>query len=116
LTAKVGESSTVAAPYAKSGVLVNFDVRLATNVILRAILPDGQPLPEGAVASVFPSNDKFPVGMDGKLYLQGIDRSSEITIRWSGKTCGLDVPYPPGASPVISKLGNIVCVPESAHD
>lgn len=110
LNARIGESSLAAAPYHNSGVVVNFDVRVTTNVILRAILPDGSPVPEGAIASVFPTNDIFPIGMQGKLFLQGIDRSSEVEIRWKGNVCDIDVPYP-GGSAIIAKMGDIVCEP-----
>ncbi len=114
LSARIGHTRTTATPYYRSGVVVNFDVRLATNVMFRAVSPDGRPLPEGAVAKVFPSNDSFPVGRDGKLYLQGIDRSSEIEIRWTDKVCDIDVPYPTGGG-IITKMGDIVCVPRIEH-
>lgn len=110
LNARIGEVRQDTAPYYKSGILVDFDVQITTNVVIRAILPDGTPLPEGSVASVFHTGDRFPVGMDGKLFLQGIDRSSRIEIRWSDKVCDIDVPYPSGNA-VIAKMGDIVCVP-----
>jgi outer membrane usher protein len=110
LNARIGETSVDTAPFYKSGVVVNFDVQVTTNVVFRAVLPDGTPLPEGAVAIIYHTGEKFPVGMDGKLFLQGIDRSSEIEIRWSGSVCDIDVPYPSGSA-VIAKLGDIVCEP-----
>ena len=111
LNAHIGETQIDTAPYYKSGVVVNFDVHVTTNVLLRAVYPDGRPLPEGAIAEVFHTGEIFPVGMNGKLYLQGIDRSSEIAVRWNGSTCNLDVPYPSGSA-VIAKMGDIVCIPE----
>ncbi|MDA0679997.1 MAG: hypothetical protein O2880_06640 [Proteobacteria bacterium] len=95
-------------------MLIDFDVQISTNVILRAVQPDGTPIPEGAIANVFHTGDYFPVGMDGKLFLQGIDRSSEITIRWNGSTCDIDVPYPSGSA-VITQVGDIVCVPRKGQ-
>lgn len=110
LNARVGQTRTETAPYYRSGVIVNFDVRASNNVLLRAILPDGTPLPEGAVARVKNVAEDFPVGLDGRLFLQGIDRSSQIQIRWNGKSCDIDVPYP-DSSAVITRLGDIVCEP-----
>jgi outer membrane usher protein len=110
LNARVGNISTRAAPFYRSGVVVNFDVSMATNVLLRAVMPDGSPLPEGAVARVSHSDEHFPVGMDGKLYLQGIDRSSGVEIRWNGSVCDIDVPYPAEGA-VITRMGDIVCEP-----
>ena len=110
LNARINNMRTKAAPFYRSGVVVNFDISVSTNVLLRAITPDGNPLPEGAVAFINESGDEFPVGIDGKLYLQGIDRSSSIEVRWRGQACSLDVPFPSGES-VIAKMGNIVCEP-----
>lgn len=110
MNARIVDTERVTAPYARSGVLVDFDVRVTTNVVLRAVRPDGSPLPEGAVATVEHTGDQFPVGLDGKLYLQGIDRSSEVSIRFAGRTCDLDVPYP-SSNAVIAKMGDRVCRP-----
>jgi len=110
MNARIGNSRTETTPYYRSGVVVNFDISVTTNVLLRAVYPDGSPLPEGAVAFVRQTGEYFPVGIDGKLYLQGIDRSSEIEIRWSGAVCDIDVPYPTGPE-VIARLGDIACEP-----
>ncbi len=110
LNARIVETVRNTAPFYKSGIVVDFDVHESTNVVLRAVLPDGTPLPEGAIANIFHTGDTFPVGMDGKLFLQGLDRSSEITIRWNGTICDIDVPYP-GGNAVITKMGDIVCKP-----
>ena len=110
LNARIGEVNVETTPYHKSGVVVNFDVGVSTNVLFRVTRPDGSPMPEGAVASVFHTGDTYPVGSNGKLFLQGIDRSSEVEIRWNGTICDLDVPYPSGNA-VIAKMGDIVCTP-----
>jgi outer membrane usher protein len=112
LGARIGELQRTAAPFSRSGITVDFDVRVTTNVLIRALTPDGKPLPLGAIARVRHTGDEFPVGTNGKLYLQGIDRSSEVTVRWAGNTCDLDVPYP-GGSAVIAKMGDAVCLPRS---
>jgi outer membrane usher protein len=102
------------APYFRSGVVVNFGVRVAKNVILRAVLPDGSPVPEGAVASFPDQGGEFPVGLDGLLYLQGIDRATLVGIRWGGTTCDVDVPVASGDA-IIPNLGDIVCEPRSVQ-
>jgi len=102
------------APFFRSGVVVNFGVRVAQDVILRVILPDGTPIPEGAVASMPDEGGDFPVGLDGLLYLQGIDSAMLIGIRWGGTTCDVDVPMTQGDA-IIPNLGDIVCEPISVH-
>jgi outer membrane usher protein len=108
LNAKVGDVATETAPYSHSGVIVNFNVRESSNVLLRAVLADGSPVPEGAAATINRSQELYPVGRDGKLFLQGIDRSSQITLRWNGQTCDLAVPSF-SRSAIIAKLGDIIC-------
>jgi outer membrane usher protein len=112
LNARVGNPKSRATPYYRSGVVVNFDISITTNVLLRAVYPDGSPLPEGAIASVRQTGEQYPVGMDGALYLQGIDRSTEIEIRWNSVSCDIDVPYPTGTE-VISRLGDVICRPRT---
>ena len=114
LNARIGNTKTETTPYYRSGVVVNFDVSLTTNVILRAVRQDGSVLPEGSLATVVQTGELFPVGMDGKLYLQGIDRSSQIEIRSAGDVCHLNVPYPASVA-VITDVGEIVCRPGVAE-
>ena len=111
LNARVDQLQTQAAPYYKSGVVVNFDVSLSNNVLLRAVLPDNTPVPEGAYATVNQLKKIYPIGQNGKLFLQGIDRSSLITLRWKNFSCDLDVPFPDSTA-VIAKLGDIECIPK----
>ncbi len=108
LSAKIGDVEAETAPYSRSGVIVNFNVQESSNVLLRALLSDGSPVPEGAFATINRSQETYPVGRDGKLFLQGIDRSSQITLRWNGQTCDLNVPSF-SRSAIIAKLGDIVC-------
>jgi outer membrane usher protein len=114
LNTKVGSVSEDTAPYFRSGVVVNFDVSVSNNVVFRAIQRDGTPVPEGAVVRIGKSLEAFPVGLDGKVFLQGIDRSSEITIRWNNKSCDIEVP-PLGGNAIIEKFGDLVCDPKSAR-
>ena len=114
LNARIGQTRSETAPYYRSGVIINFDVSASNNVMLRAVLPDNSPLPEGAVAKIENAAEEFPIGLDGRVYLQGIDRSSRIEIRWNGRICDLDVPYP-DSNAMITRLGDIVCQPRKAQ-
>jgi outer membrane usher protein len=113
LNAKVGSVSTDTAPYFRSGVVVNFDVSVSNNVVFRAIQSDGTPVPEGAAVRIGNSMEAFPVGLNGKVFLQGIDRSSEITIRWNNRACDIEVP-PLTGNAIIEKFGDLKCDPKPA--
>lgn len=110
LSASIERTRANTTPYYRSGVVVNFNVRLSNNVLLRAVLPDGSPVPEGAVVQVRYPDKVFPVGIDGKVYIEGVDRSSLIEIRWGSNRCELDVPFATGAA-IIEKMGDILCEP-----
>lgn len=111
MNASVGAIKTEASPYDRSGIVVNFDVRIANNIMLTAKLPDGSAVPEGAKVYVRPSSKSAPVGLEGQVYLQGVDRSSLVEIRWRGLSCELDIPFP-SESAVISQVGDILCDPK----
>lgn len=114
LNVSVGKHQTVMAPFFRSGVVVDFDVQLARDVLLRAVLPNGDPVPEGAIAQILDQPGMFPVGLDGRIYLQGIDRDSRVEIRWNGTICELDVPATAGDE-VMPRLGDTVCTLKKAQ-
>ncbi|MDH4108204.1 MAG: fimbria/pilus outer membrane usher protein [Gammaproteobacteria bacterium] len=110
LSARIEDLGTEIAPYYRSGVIVNFNVRDAHDAVLRLVLPDGTPLREGAIATMMGRQDYSPIGSNGRVYLQGIERPSQVTIRWNGSVCDIIVPKPEG-SDVLPDLGEFVCVP-----
>lgn len=114
LNASVGSANADTVPYYRSGVLVNFDVSVSNNVLFRAVLADGSPVPEGARVRIRYPDGTFPVGREGKVYLEGIDRSSVVEIVWNNNICRLDVPFAVGPE-IIHKLGDIVCDPSPVH-
>lgn len=114
LNASIGNTHADTMPFYRSGVVINFDVRVSNNVTFRALLPDGSPVPEGATVRVQYPDKRFPVGLEGKVYLEGIDRSSLIEILWNDVSCELDVPFASGTA-VIEKMGDILCEPVLVH-
>jgi len=110
LNAKVGDLSFDTAPFFKSGVVIEFDVVDARNAILKVVLPDGSPIRQGAIARIMGQEKVFPIGTNGRLYLQGLEQPSQITIRWNGSICDFVVPQPNGVD-MIPDLGEFVCEP-----
>ena len=110
LTAVAEDFSADVAPYYRSGVTVDFSVRQTRDAIMRIVLPDGSPLPEGTVAQVLGRSERLPVGRNGRLYVRDIDRPSQVTLRWNGHVCDIIVPVPEGSG-AIPNLGDIACEP-----
>lgn len=108
LNASVSKTQAVTTPYYRSGVVVDFGVKISRDAIMRVVSRDGVALPEGAVATIVNKRDQFPVGLDGKLYLRDIGFTDRVEIRWNAATCIFDLPDVNGDS-IIPDLGDIVC-------
>lgn len=100
------------APYLRSGVVVDFEVTEARDAMIHVVLPDGTPVRQGAVARVFGAEEWSPVGSDGRVYLRGLDKPSQVTVRWNGSVCDFVVPRPEGGS-MIPNLGEFTCEPRA---
>ncbi|MEJ2604104.1 MAG: fimbria/pilus outer membrane usher protein [Gammaproteobacteria bacterium] len=110
LTADIRRVEAEAVPYARSGVVVDFDVRDVQNLLLHARLPDGSAVPEGARARVEGSAESFPVGLDGLLFLPGVGDSSRLVVSWGDDACEIELPEINGAG-VMTRLGEQLCRP-----
>jgi len=112
LSAHVGELRMDTSPYLRSGVVVEFEVVEARDALVHVRLPDGTPVRQGAVARVFGQQEWSPIGSDGRVYLQGLDRPSQVTVRWNGSVCDFVVPKPEGDA-MIPNLGDFTCDPRA---
>jgi outer membrane usher protein len=110
MSTRIGGSRADTSPYLRSGVVVAFDVVEARDAIIRVVLPDGTPVRQGAVARLFGQPSWSPIGTDGRLYLHGLERPSQVTVRWNGSVCDFIVPRPEG-SEMIPNLGEFTCEP-----
>jgi outer membrane usher protein len=112
MTARIGSLRQDTSPYYKSGVVVEFAVVEARDAFIHVTLPDGTPVRQGAVARVFGQQDWSPIGIDGRVYLHGLDRPSQVTVRWNGSVCDFVVPKPEGDE-MIPDLGQFTCDPRA---
>jgi outer membrane usher protein len=95
-------------PYYRSGALASFGVRSTVGVSLRVVFPDGQPVPEGARARVANTEIGSPVGLNGRLYLEGIEPGGQIEIEVRGEICVIDIEES-ATSEELNSLGNMIC-------
>ena len=113
LTAQVTDTGEAVAPYFRSGMLVEFDVRDTRGALLRVLWPDGTPVPEGSQAQIEGQQAVYPVGRDGRLYLQGVAARTRVLVRNNGWQCHLDLPGLAGLEDNgIPNLGEFTCVRE----
>lgn len=114
LNARIGMNDVQTSPGYRSGVYVDFDVSVSRSVLFRAVLPDGNPVPEGSRVKLQNDSRVSPVGIGGRVYLDSVDASSVVDIRWNGKICSIDIPFPQGNA-VVSRLGDLECQPRKVR-
>ena len=108
LLAEVGTVSLEVTPAYRSGVVIDFPVATPSFGMLRAVLPNGEAVPEGATVRFSGNDEPSIVGMDGAVYLSGPAGEGEVTIDWSSDSCSFSVELP-GPGVQLPRLGEFVC-------
>lgn len=108
LDVNIGSVQRVTVPYARSGVLLDFPIRRARNVLATLVQPDGAPVPPGARATVSPGSQEFVVLKRGAVYLTDVQGAESIAVSWNGGTCtvALALGQTAGAE---TEVGPLVC-------
>ena len=96
------------APYYRSGAIASFGITATANALLRVVDRDGRPVPEGASARV-DGGLSFPVGLDGRLYLEDLHAGSTVEIVSSGDRCTFVFATLPAPGSGVPDLGDVVC-------
>ncbi|MBT8444186.1 MAG: fimbria/pilus outer membrane usher protein, partial [Gammaproteobacteria bacterium] len=108
LGAQVDRLELRVAPFYRSGTVVEFPVRVSRQLVLNAILATGDAVPDGAVVHVDGRDDWSIVGMNGLVYLTGVEGETTVTLSWLDRECRMVVPMPEGDEP-LPNIGTRVC-------
>jgi len=108
LNARIDSTETVVTPYAGAGALADFPAGEGHDVMLRLLLPEGSPAPEGATVSLGARGTRFPVGLDGAVYLRGVSDGDRGVLHWEDRRCGFRVGLA-GHEGLVPELGDIGC-------
>jgi outer membrane usher protein len=108
LNGVVGALRVDAAPYYRTGVLIEFPIKRVRAGTLTITLDDGDVIPSGAVAHVEGKRDEFPIALRGELYMEGLEDKNRVVVEWNGQSCTLEVPYPKTEDP-LPDLGSFAC-------
>ncbi|MBI4207697.1 MAG: fimbrial biogenesis outer membrane usher protein [Betaproteobacteria bacterium] len=108
LDAEIEAIEREAVPYFRSGLVVSFPVRPAHGALLRLILEDGKTPPPGAQVRLEDRADRFPVGLDGEVYLTGLAAINRARAEWNGRHCIFEVRAPQNGEPV-PHFGTVLC-------
>jgi len=96
-------------PYYRSGVLVRFDVKTIRGFTFTVRLPDGKPLPAGAMIEVPGQTEPFPVGYDGEAYVTGLSGEPRLKASWEDQVCEFTVDVPDVSKDPLPDLGVFTC-------
>jgi outer membrane usher protein FimD/PapC len=101
-------------PRFRSGVVVEPRIEFVRDAMLTVLVRDGAgdevPIPPGAYATHPRSEERFPAGEDGAIYVAGLKVADTVTVSWRGGSCEVPVRLPDDAPrDAIPELGPFVC-------
>src|SRR5690606_25815340 len=91
LTARIDDTALRITPYHRSGAIAKFEITTGASALARAVAPDGRPVPEGARARVGAGDFVFPVGIDGRLYIETVRAGAQVEVMYGGTRCAFTV-------------------------
>ncbi len=98
------------APYYRSGVVVDFGARRATNAIVEVRLSDGRALPAGAEVRRDGGTATYPVGSEGEIFVRDLD-GGKFVADWAGGRCRFSVDAAAIPREPLPRVGPVVCAP-----
>jgi len=114
LDVQLAASDVAVRPFARSGVLVAFDVRRERGVLMKVALEDGRPLPAGARVLADGGAAPAVAVSGGEVYLPGLIGTVALTASWEGGTCSFTAIVPDNDDPQ-PRLDGLVCRERPAY-
>jgi outer membrane usher protein len=109
--AQIESTSITVTPYFRSGVEISFPIIRTKNATLQLVLSDGTKIPSGTAIKLEGSENTFTVGLDGELYLSGLNANNKLTAILPTHICHIDFEFKSTSDPV-PFLGSFVCIDE----
>ena len=106
--AQIQSLTAEVAPYFRAGTVVEFPVTMTRQAIMYARLSDGSPVPEGSTVIVDGRDERLFAGLEGMIYVTGIESAGRATVRWPDGECSFDFPMPDGEK-ALPDLGILLC-------
>jgi outer membrane usher protein len=103
---RVVASELMIAPPFRSGVVARFPVERIRSGSFRLRRSDGSPVPAGAWVEF--NGERFPVALDGFVYVTNFDHGLSAHATWKSGRCRFRIEPPPPDEPA-PDMGEIVC-------
>ncbi len=115
LDVQIDELRVGPVPSYRSGVVIDFPVKIVAAATIQLRLADGHPVPAGALVSVngdaIPEDARFAVGYEGLTFLTGLETSNRLYVQWPGGSCLSEFTHSPEKGQ-IPHLGAQLCQSE----
>jgi outer membrane usher protein len=106
LDTTIGARVLAVAPAFRSGSRLRFPVDRQRGATFRLVRTDGSAVPSGA--EVIIQSQRFPVAMDGLVYVANLDHGLAAIAEWNNERCAFRLPPPP-SDDALPDLGTITC-------
>lgn len=108
IDAEVDALQVKVAPGLRSGVVVDFPVRVSRGASFRLVDEAGRDLPPGAVVRIAGDAKEFPVGFGGQVFVSGLAAANRLVAEWHGRRCEFELVLAGEAEP-LPDLGTLSC-------
>jgi len=108
LSSEVPVVAIEVAPSYRSGVVIEFPVTSPRSALVQAILPNGEPVPEGSAVYLAGRSTPSVVGMNGTIYVISEAASTEVVVERRDGRCSFSIELPEQGES-IPHLGVVVC-------
>jgi outer membrane usher protein len=95
-------------PYARSGVLVGFELRRSRSALVELVQSDGAAVPVGARVQLAGTDTTFVVAKRGEVYMTDLTTNNALEVSWPGGQCGLSFALPEGQAEQ-PRIGPLAC-------
>jgi outer membrane usher protein len=96
------------APAFRSGIVINFPVSTPSFALVRALLPSGEPVPNGTAVYIEGKDTPTVVGLDGTIYATGTEGKTAISVEILPQACQFEIDLPP-PDQGLPHLGDFEC-------
>ena len=109
LDAQITGVETNAVPYLNGGTLLRFAVVHPHGALIQINLESGEPLPPGVLVQLVGQEQAFPSGLDGSVYVTGLEATNTLHLTWGDRSCDVSVPFELSDADPMQTLGPYVC-------
>jgi len=113
LDAQIDATEQVVRPFARTGSVVRFPVRMERGVLMRVRREDGTDLPAGAMVEL-EGGDTFVMVTGSEVYVPNLTGTQAFRVRWNGGSCRFTATVPENDDPQ-PRLDGLVCQTEATY-